>query len=220
MRSLATVAFPVRWIQSTRPLGRVFCCGNTRLSRCETQDISATTPLRGRRRSPAASPILDVSDATGRAFRPGFPSMQGIIHPGDCRGYLPSPIVLPMSDEWMTYAEAGKILGIKPESVKRRARAKRWPRITGNDGKARVQIPDMLNPGDGREDDLQDALPTPSAPNPPHDDTRERLASAETEIRLLRERLDDLTADRDALRDALERAASRPPSLWARLFQR
>ena len=49
------------------------------------------------------------------------------------------------------------------------------------------------------------------------DNTRERLAAAETEIRLLRERLTDLTADRDALRDALAQAAARqieppPPS--------
>lgn len=38
----------------------------------------------------------------------------------------------------MTYAEAAERLGIKPDSVKRRARSRRWPRRVGNDGAARV----------------------------------------------------------------------------------
>jgi len=127
----------------------------------------------------------------------------------------------------MTYHEAAASLGIKAESVKRQARAKKWPRMLGNDGRALVKIPDIPPPGGLREVSPEDESPPKSAPNPPpHDDTRERLASAETEIRLLRERLDDLTKDRDALRDALERAASshsRPvqtSGFWARLLGR
>lgn len=125
----------------------------------------------------------------------------------------------------MTYAEAGLILGIKPESVKRRARAKHWPKNVGNDGLARVQIPDLPQTGGNLGDSPVTESPPKPSPNPPHDDTRERLASAETEIRLLRERLADLTADRDALRDALARAAShaeivRPVGFWSRLLNR
>ena len=133
-----------------------------------------------------------------------------------------------MSETWMTYAEAGERLGIKPESVKRRARLKAWPKRIGNDGLARVQVPGMTEPPDHPADSPPDESPPKSAPNPPpHDDTRERLASAETEIRLLRERLDDLTKDRDALRDALARTASshaeivRPiGGFWSRLLNR
>lgn len=130
-----------------------------------------------------------------------------------------------MSGDWLTYAEAAQRLGIKPESIKKRAIRRGWPRQAGNDGLARIRLPDDLP-----------ALPIPG-PTPPDtardttgDDTRERLAAAETEIRLLRERLTDLTADRDALRDALARAALhseivRPvdrdrggvAGLWARL---
>lgn len=149
----------------------------------------------------------------------------------DCREDLSSPIVLPMNDVWMTYAEAGQILGIKAESVKRRARAKHWPKSLGNDGLARVRIPDPPHPGGTLGDAPEDNPPPTVLPNPPPDDTRERLVAAETEIRLLREQMADLRADRDALRDALARAAAsqaeivRPvdrerggvAGLWARL---
>lgn len=131
-----------------------------------------------------------------------------------------------MESDWMTYAEAAASLGIKPESVKRQARAKKWPRMLGNDGRALVKIPDLPPPGGLREGSPEEESPPKSVPNPPHDDTRERLAAAETEVRLLRERIADLTTDRDALRDALERAASshaeivRPVGFWGRLLGR
>ena len=134
-----------------------------------------------------------------------------------------------MESDWMTYAEAAAFLGIKPESVKRQARAKRWPRMLGNDGRALVKVPDLPPPGGIREASPEEESPPAIRPAPPPDDSRERLAAAETEIRLLRERLTDLTADRDALRDALARAAASHPEivrpvdrggvagLWARL---
>lgn len=50
-----------------------------------------------------------------------------------------------MSDDeqraWLTYAEAGQVLGIKPSSAKRLSFRRHWPRRTGNDGHARVQLP-------------------------------------------------------------------------------
>lgn len=112
-----------------------------------------------------------------------------------------------MTEEWLTYAEAADRLSIKPDSVKRRARAKNWPRRVGNDGFARVQLPS----GDARE--------VESSPDDPP--LSSRLAAAETEVRLLRERLADLTADRDALRAALAAAAAPQPrqqSLLSRLL--
>ena len=49
-----------------------------------------------------------------------------------------------MSDEWLTYREAAKRLGSNIEAVRQRAIRCRWPRIPGNDGRARVQIPEEL----------------------------------------------------------------------------
>lgn len=119
----------------------------------------------------------------------------------------------------MTYAEAAASLGIKPESVKRQARAKKWPRMLGNDGRALVKIPDLPPPGGLREVSPEDESAPKSSQNPPpYDDTGERLAAAETEIRLLREQMTDLKSDRDALREALARAAEKKPGFFTRLF--
>lgn len=126
-----------------------------------------------------------------------------------------------MSQNWFTYAEAATVLGIKPDSVKRRAMRKRWPKRMGNDGKARIQMPDAVT-NDITSDTTPD-ITTDKSPPPERDDTRERLAAAETEVRLLREMVRDVTADRDAMRDALARAALdaqtvRHVSIWRRLF--
>lgn len=147
--------------------------------------------------------------------------MLGKNRPRGLPGGCPLPYPPWMDDGWMTYAEAGRIMGIKPESVKRRARSKHWPKTIGNDGLARIRIPDLPHTRGNPEDIPEDESPPKILPDPPHDDTRERLASAETEIRLLRERLEDLTADRNALRDALARAAEKKPAavgFFARLF--
>src|SRR5215213_377587 len=42
---------------------------------------------------------------------------------------------------WITYAEGARRLGIKPESFKRRALERRWPRKQGNNGRALVAVP-------------------------------------------------------------------------------
>src|SRR5271166_1567196 len=43
---------------------------------------------------------------------------------------------------WLTYAEAGDRLGVSPEAVRAKAARKRWRRQIGNDGLARVWLPD------------------------------------------------------------------------------
>jgi hypothetical protein len=50
---------------------------------------------------------------------------------------------------WLTYEEAGHVLGVDPDSVARRARRLKWPRLPGNDGKARVAIPADILPASG-----------------------------------------------------------------------
>ena len=100
----------------------------------------------------------------------------------------------------MTYAEAAAALGVKPDSVQRRARNRRWRRERGNDGLVRVAVPVAL----------LDKSPDnpPDIPGDFQEDVRrlERIvATLETEVRMLREAQADLRADRDTWRDLAQR---------------
>ena len=48
------------------------------------------------------------------------------------------------SDEtlWLTYRQAADKLGVSPQAVRQKAIRGRWPRTKGNDGQARVQVPE------------------------------------------------------------------------------
>lgn len=55
---------------------------------------------------------------------------------------------IPPDSRWMTYDEAGQLLGRQPDSIRRQAQRAKWPRQSGNDGRARVAIPrSLLNGG-------------------------------------------------------------------------
>lgn len=125
-----------------------------------------------------------------------------------------------MPGDWLTYAEAAKRLGIKPESVKKRAIRRGWPRQTGNDGLARIRLPDDLP-----APHVSGPISSPAAPDTTGDsEIREKLAAAETEIRLLRERLTDLDADRQNWQQIARRLSEprpiRPGGILSRLFGR
>ena len=47
-----------------------------------------------------------------------------------------------MADDWFTYAEAADRLNVTPEAVRQKAIRGRWQRTVGNDGRARVRLPD------------------------------------------------------------------------------
>ena len=49
-----------------------------------------------------------------------------------------------MEAEWLTYREAAARLRSNVEAVRQRAIRCRWPRVLGNDKRARVQIPEGL----------------------------------------------------------------------------
>jgi DNA primase len=51
-----------------------------------------------------------------------------------------------MESGWLTYQEAAERLGSTAEAVRYRALRGKWARIRGNDGRARVQLPDEPNP--------------------------------------------------------------------------
>jgi DNA primase len=48
-----------------------------------------------------------------------------------------------MGDEWLSYREAAERLGVSAENVRHRAIRGRWPRTRGNDGKAKIQLPEQ-----------------------------------------------------------------------------
>ena len=120
-----------------------------------------------------------------------------------------------MAGEWFTWEEAAARLDIKPESVQRRARARRWPRVRGNDGRARVQIPPDAIPDSPPA--IREELP-PAAPSDTPE-TLARLAVAEARLADALALAADLRADRDHWRQQAERLAERPGP-FSRWFRR
>lgn len=56
----------------------------------------------------------------------------------------------------LTYAELGDRLAIKPASAKRLAQRRKWHRVIGNDGSARIHVPLDAIPRLVTDDDLPD----------------------------------------------------------------
>ena len=114
-----------------------------------------------------------------------------------------------MGDEsdvvWLTYDEAAQRIGIKADSVRRRAAAKKWPRRIGNDKLARIGAPRMIIPvgapvgmGDNPDTSLPirtdpDLLP-PRGSTPADPEILARLAVAEARLADALEERDRTTA--------------------------
>jgi hypothetical protein len=101
----------------------------------------------------------------------------------------------------MTYVDAASVLGVKVDSVKRRARNRRWKREKGNDGLVRIGVPVEIfalsrteNPPDRPPDDTGDILRL-----------EKQVSALDTEVKMLRERQDDLMQDRDHWRAMAQR---------------
>lgn len=143
-------------------------------------------------------------------------------------------------EKMVTYAEAGKLLGIKTESVRRRAIARGWKRTTGNDGLARVLIPDTaLNTkrkrksasnrdqnitGDYRPEEirnlqksLDDVKEQLSAEKIRNSVLEERISGFEIRIEEAQARTDEIRTERDHWRDL---ATRREPGLFERIRTR
>lgn len=120
----------------------------------------------------------------------------------------------------LTYAELGEKLSIKPASAKRLAQRRKWPRVIGNDGSARVRVPVEAVPDDVPSDVIDDvqAVVIP--------DLSSRVAHLEGVLEGMRgeleaerkradaaeARINDIAEDRDAWRQQAQR------SLWSKLF--
>lgn len=104
-------------------------------------------------------------------------------------------------ETWLTYDEAAVRLNIKPDSVRRRAAARKWGRRMGNDGRARVRIPDDALPPDVRGD-VTPALPPDASAE--LNEARVEISALKAELAGVRDRLSDTQADRDRWRAQAE----------------
>lgn len=102
---------------------------------------------------------------------------------------------------WLTYDEAASRLGILPDSVRRRAAARKWPRRLGNDGRARVRIPEDAIPPDVRGD-VTPALPPDTSAE--LNEARVEISALKAELAGVRDRLTDTQEDRDRWRAQAE----------------
>ena len=99
-----------------------------------------------------------------------------------------------LKDIWLSYADAAERLGIKPDSVRRTARAKSWPRRTMNDGTVQVAVP---------AERLPDAPPDAPPDNPPQKSAPSNIESAieiarlEERLHAARELIEELRSQRD-----------------------
>lgn len=123
------------------------------------------------------------------------------------------------NEQWLTYAEAAAALGIKADSVRRRATARKWPRRQGNDGLARVLLPIGIVP-----DRPPDDTPAPGPAVTPDLALVERAARAEAKADALTVQLADLRSDRDRWRDLAEKLTQdslKPrPGILSRILSR
>jgi hypothetical protein len=115
--------------------------------------------------------------------------------------------------DWLTYDEAAERLGVSAEAIRCRAKRQRWRRTRGNDGRARIQLPDDLH-------DLVTDRATPGRPGeltgqmtaPVTTPVDERLIAAlEAHIQTLQAELAHARAETESVRAELtaEREAAR-----------
>jgi len=92
---------------------------------------------------------------------------------------------------WLTYDEAGRVLGIDAASVARRARRMRWRRQPGNDARTLVAVPLDAIPDTAADMPAPDAVPStgPDVPRDVREDTTYLVRALEGEVAALRDAL-------------------------------
>src|SRR5690242_15452534 len=116
---------------------------------------------------------------------------------------------------WLSYDEMADVLGMGRESARVLARRKRWPRRPGNDGRARIGVPeDEIAARSAPPSDPGSDPPSDPGSNPPSDPRNDpapapgRDPDQLTELRVLNARLETRLEALQALVEAeRERAA-------------
>ncbi len=120
----------------------------------------------------------------------------------------------------LTYVELAEALKITPASANKLARRRRWLRLMGNDGRARVSVPDEALV---RPDSTQD-MPPDVPPVRPPDKDEPLIKALEAHVETLKERLaaadDALTAERAKTAQAIAAFASLADRLDAMAAER
>lgn len=107
---------------------------------------------------------------------------------------------------WLTYDEIADRLGIERESARTLVKRKRWARQTGNDGKARIGVPnDALEARDAPGDDPRDE-PGHVPPPDPEQSPAPTLDHVPVVVEVLTRHIERLEAQMET---ALQRAADR-----------
>ena len=99
---------------------------------------------------------------------------------------------------WLTYDEVARELGIVRESARQLAIRKRWARRKGNDGKARVGVPE--DEFQVRTAEATSSAPSDSPSNDPSDDTGHDTSAIQVltqHIRRLEGEIEGLKQERD-----------------------
>jgi hypothetical protein len=118
----------------------------------------------------------------------------------------------------LTYAELAEVLRITPASANKLARRRRWPRVPGNDGKARVSVPeDALVPRDNppvRPPDGPPPSPLDVPPVSPPDNNQ--VHELQALVAKLERELAGVSGELTGVREALDEARARAGAAEAR----
>jgi hypothetical protein len=98
-----------------------------------------------------------------------------------------------MSSDWLTYKEAGAVLGVSAEAARQRAIRGSWPRRLNNEGAALVRVPEGVTSRPRRKNERPNERPTLGAV----ERADERLVAA------LQAHIETLKADLALARDQL-----------------
>lgn len=120
-----------------------------------------------------------------------------------------------MADRWATYEEAGHQFGLSADAMRKRARRLGWRVQAGNDGKARVLVPEGTNLSpDGRSGRA------PSRPDDREDDRADGLlAELRRRAEVAESRVEAMTAEVAQQRERAARAEGELSGLQAALQQ-
>jgi len=117
-----------------------------------------------------------------------------------------------VSERWLTYDEMADALGITKASARVHARRRRWPRRPGNDGRARIGVPEEEIAA--RTVPESSSLSAPSnaprsAPKKAPRSNTELTADARALIALLEGRVSELTAESKEARATINAFAAK-----------